>query len=62
MAWSRYRPNDLDDYLDSLDYLGDISSSDEDKVFDINTNDIGFKTSLTDINNFSDNINIKDQV
>ena len=59
MARSHYRPNDLDDYLDVSDA---IPSSDEDKAFDVDANDIGSKTSLTDINNFGDDINIKDQI
>ena len=73
MARYRRRPND--DYSDgsNSDSPDNVSLSDEDKGFDIEVDDSGYKTSPTDINdeesndtgNFGDdcnNFNIEDQV
>ena len=53
----RYRRRPEDDYLDgsNSDSPDDVSLSDEDKGFDVEVNDAGYKTSPTDINDEGSN-------
>ena len=55
MARYRRRPND--DYSDgsNSDSLDNVSLSDEDKVFDIEVDNAGYKTSLININDEESN-------
>ncbi|KAH8748979.1 hypothetical protein F5883DRAFT_581973 [Diaporthe sp. PMI_573] len=64
MARRRYRPDDSDDDSDGSNYsdhANDVSSSDEasedgDEVFDVDVNDAGSETNLTDIDDFCEDV------
>ena len=65
MVRRRCRPDDSDDYSDGSDCSDDVSSSDEDEAFDVDADDVGSETSLTDIDDFgleSANIDIEEQL